>query len=123
MLDSITMVQLSLCLDPRQIIDYLVLTVDTRVMPIWNTLGVIPGYITNEVVVVGNHRDGKHLFVSCSSIIDSISSLGKVKLTWVVVISLESSRSWEPRILRVGRLLSMRLFVGWDICCERVGVH
>ena len=62
MLDSITMVQLSLCLDPRQIIDYLVLTVDTRVMPIWNTFGVIPGYITNEVVVVGNHRDGKRFF-------------------------------------------------------------
>ncbi|KJA29915.1 hypothetical protein HYPSUDRAFT_126892 [Hypholoma sublateritium FD-334 SS-4] len=32
--------------------------VDTRVIPIWNTLGVIPGYIKDEVVVVGNHRDG-----------------------------------------------------------------
>jgi hypothetical protein len=62
LLDLITMVQLQLCHDARQIIDYVVLTVDTRVIPIWNTLGVIPGYITNEVVVVGNHRDGKHFF-------------------------------------------------------------
>ena len=60
--------------------------VDTRVMPIWNTFGVIPGYITNEVVVVGNHRDGKHFdFVSCSSLNDSTSSLGKVKSTYEVV--------------------------------------
>ncbi|KAI0346834.1 Zn-dependent exopeptidase [Trametopsis cervina] len=31
--------------------------VDTRVMPIWNTMGVIPGHIKDEVVVIGNHRD------------------------------------------------------------------
>jgi N-acetylated-alpha-linked acidic dipeptidase len=62
LLDSITMVQSKLCYDAWQIIDYLLLTVDTKVVPIWNTMGVIPGYITNEVVVVGNHRDGKHLF-------------------------------------------------------------
>ncbi|KAF8165480.1 Zn-dependent exopeptidase [Crassisporium funariophilum] len=35
----------------------LVNNVDTRVIPIWNTLGVIPGFIKNEVVMVGNHRD------------------------------------------------------------------
>lgn len=33
--------------------------VDTRPIPIWNTMGVIPGYIKDEIVVVGNHRDGK----------------------------------------------------------------
>ena len=32
--------------------------VDDKVIPIWNTLGVIPGHIKDEVVVVGNHRDG-----------------------------------------------------------------
>ncbi|KAJ7094526.1 Zn-dependent exopeptidase [Mycena belliarum] len=32
--------------------------VDTKVTPIWNTMGVIPGFITDEVVVIGNHRDG-----------------------------------------------------------------
>ncbi|KAH9843828.1 Zn-dependent exopeptidase [Rhodofomes roseus] len=31
--------------------------VDDRVIPIWNTMGVIPGHIRDEVVVVGNHRD------------------------------------------------------------------
>ena len=32
--------------------------VDVKVTPIWNTMAVIPGHIKNEVVVVGNHRDG-----------------------------------------------------------------
>ncbi|KZT12731.1 Zn-dependent exopeptidase [Laetiporus sulphureus 93-53] len=31
--------------------------VDDRVIPIWNTMGVIPGHISQEVVVIGNHRD------------------------------------------------------------------
>ncbi|KAF8195605.1 Zn-dependent exopeptidase [Mycena galopus ATCC 62051] len=36
---------------------HLVNNVDTKVTPIWNTMGVIPGFITDEVVVLGNHRD------------------------------------------------------------------
>ncbi len=32
--------------------------VDTKVTPIWNTMAVIPGHIKDEVVVIGNHRDG-----------------------------------------------------------------
>lgn len=32
--------------------------VDNRVIPIWNTIGVIPGHIKDEIVVLGNHRDG-----------------------------------------------------------------
>jgi N-acetylated-alpha-linked acidic dipeptidase len=35
----------------------LVNRVDTRVTPIWNPMGVIPGHIRDEVIVVGNHRD------------------------------------------------------------------
>ncbi|KAI0321954.1 Zn-dependent exopeptidase [Amylostereum chailletii] len=31
--------------------------VDTKVTPIWNPMGVIPGHIKDEVIVVGNHRD------------------------------------------------------------------
>ncbi|KAN0132552.1 hypothetical protein V8E53_009568 [Lactarius tabidus] len=31
--------------------------VDTKITPIWNTMGVIPGHIKDEVVFVGNHRD------------------------------------------------------------------
>jgi N-acetylated-alpha-linked acidic dipeptidase len=33
--------------------------VDTKVTPIWNTMAAIPGHIKNEVVVIGNHRDGR----------------------------------------------------------------
>ena len=33
-------------------------SVDDKVTPIWNVMGVIPGHIKDEVVVVGNHRDG-----------------------------------------------------------------
>ena len=32
--------------------------VDNKVTPIWNTVAVIPGHITDEVVAIGNHRDG-----------------------------------------------------------------
>ncbi|KAI0036775.1 Zn-dependent exopeptidase [Vararia minispora EC-137] len=31
--------------------------VDTKITPIWNPMGVIPGHIKDEVIVVGNHRD------------------------------------------------------------------
>ncbi len=33
--------------------------VDDKVIPIWNPMGVIPGYIKDEVVIIGNHRDGE----------------------------------------------------------------
>ncbi|KAL1406998.1 Vacuolar protein sorting-associated protein 70 [Vanrija albida] len=36
---------------------HLVNEVNTRVTPIWNTLAIVPGHITDEVVIVGNHRD------------------------------------------------------------------
>ena len=32
--------------------------VDQKVTPIWNTMAYIPGHVKDEVVVVGNHRDG-----------------------------------------------------------------
>jgi N-acetylated-alpha-linked acidic dipeptidase len=31
--------------------------VDTRVIPVWNTMAVIPGFIQDESVMIGNHRD------------------------------------------------------------------
>jgi len=36
----------------------IIILVDTKVTPIWNTMAVIPGHISSEVVVIGNHRDG-----------------------------------------------------------------
>ncbi|EGO27668.1 hypothetical protein SERLADRAFT_360310 [Serpula lacrymans var. lacrymans S7.9] len=35
--------------------------VDEKITPIWNTMGVIPGHIKDEVVILGNHRDGRVL--------------------------------------------------------------
>ena len=35
-----------------------IFAVDNKVTPIWNVIGVIPGHIKDEVVLVGNHRDG-----------------------------------------------------------------
>jgi hypothetical protein len=32
-----------------------------KVTPIWNAYGLVPGHIKDEVVVVGNHRDGELL--------------------------------------------------------------
>ena len=29
-----------------------------EVTPIWNTMAVIPGHIKDEVIILGNHRDG-----------------------------------------------------------------
>jgi len=42
---------------PSDIDLHLINEVNTRVMPIWNTMATIPGHITDEVVIVGNHRD------------------------------------------------------------------
>lgn len=42
---------------PSEVDLHLVNDIDTRVMPIWNTMAVIPGHITDEVIVLGNHRD------------------------------------------------------------------
>lgn len=43
-------------------------SVDDRVIPIWNVMGVIPGHIKDEVVFVGNHRDGEGSMHSCSDV-------------------------------------------------------
>ena len=32
--------------------------VDDKVIPIWNVMAVIPGHIKDEIVVIGNQRDG-----------------------------------------------------------------
>ncbi|KAJ7044603.1 Zn-dependent exopeptidase [Mycena alexandri] len=53
--------------------------VDTKVTPIWNTMAVIPGFITDEVVVVGNHRDAwvdSFFFFHCEPAPDQPKVLG-----------------------------------------------
>ncbi|KAK4687379.1 N-acetylated-alpha-linked acidic dipeptidase, partial [Tremellales sp. Uapishka_1] len=44
---------------PSDVDLHLVNKVNTRIMPIWNVMATIPGHITDEVVIIGNHRDGK----------------------------------------------------------------
>ncbi|KAI0832592.1 Zn-dependent exopeptidase [Trametes gibbosa] len=61
----------------------LVNNVDDKVIPIWNTIGVIPGHIKDEVVVVGNHRDAWVMGASdpssgTSSIHEVIRGLGEL---------------------------------------------
>ena len=49
----------------------ILLPVDTKVTPIWNTMAAIPGRIRDEVVIVGCHRDGNISFFHfwCSSMV------------------------------------------------------
>ncbi|EIW61207.1 Zn-dependent exopeptidase [Trametes versicolor FP-101664 SS1] len=61
----------------------LVNNVDDKVIPIWNTIGVIPGHIKDEIVVVGNHRDAWVMGASdpssgTSSIHEVIRGLGEL---------------------------------------------
>jgi N-acetylated-alpha-linked acidic dipeptidase len=42
--------------------------VEDKVQPIWNALAVIPGHIKDEVVVLGNHRDGEFCVRFCYDI-------------------------------------------------------
>jgi N-acetylated-alpha-linked acidic dipeptidase len=36
-----------------------IIAVDTKVTKIYNVMAAIPGHISDEVVMVGNHRDGE----------------------------------------------------------------
>lgn len=38
----------------------LVNKVHNKITPIWNTMAVIPGHVRDEIVMIGNHRDGEH---------------------------------------------------------------
>ncbi|WVR07065.1 hypothetical protein IAU60_004104 [Kwoniella sp. DSM 27419] len=42
---------------PSEVELHFVNEMNDRVMPIWNTMAVIPGHITDEVIILGNHRD------------------------------------------------------------------
>lgn len=42
----------------RSALTVFLFAVDTKPTKIWNTYAAIPGHIADEVVMVGNHRDG-----------------------------------------------------------------
>ncbi|KAF9269786.1 Zn-dependent exopeptidase [Marasmius fiardii PR-910] len=74
--------------------------VDTKVTPIWNTIGVIPGWIKDEIVVLGNHRDAWVLGAAdptsgTASIQETIRGFGELLKT-----------GWKP--------LRTIVFASWD---------
>lgn len=79
---------------------HLVNEVDTRVMPIWNTMAVIPGHIKDEVVIVGNHRDawvlgGGDPNSGTASQYEMVRGLGKLlKLGWTPMRTIVLA-SWD----------------------------
>ncbi|WRT66400.1 uncharacterized protein IL334_003356 [Kwoniella shivajii] len=42
---------------PSEVDLHLVNEMNDRILPIWNTMAVIPGHIADEVIILGNHRD------------------------------------------------------------------
>ena len=55
---------------------WLFFTVDTKPTKIWNVYAAIPGHIADEVVMVGNHRDGKYYRSDDCHVVDISFSLG-----------------------------------------------
>ncbi|KAJ7778391.1 hypothetical protein B0H16DRAFT_1711897 [Mycena metata] len=74
--------------------------VDARVMPIWNTMAAIPGYIRDEVVVIGCHRDGWVL--GASDPISGTASLYEVVRGYGALLKA----GWKP--------LRTIVFASWD---------
>ncbi|KZT29249.1 Zn-dependent exopeptidase [Neolentinus lepideus HHB14362 ss-1] len=74
--------------------------VDTKVTPIWNTMAVIPGHISSEVVLVGCHRDAWVM-----GAVDPVS--GTVSLHEIIKGFGELLRNgWRP--------LRTIVFASWD---------
>ncbi|KAJ7780979.1 hypothetical protein B0H16DRAFT_1298508 [Mycena metata] len=71
-----------------------------HVTPIWNTMAVIPGFITDEVVVVGNHRDAWVLGAADPS--SGTASLNEV----IRGLGALSKKGWKP--------LRTILIASWD---------
>ncbi|KDQ64387.1 hypothetical protein JAAARDRAFT_166540 [Jaapia argillacea MUCL 33604] len=74
--------------------------VDDKVTPIWNTMGVIPGHIRDEVVVVGNHRDAQVLGATDPT--SGTASLHEV----IQALGILSQKGWKP--------LRTILIASWD---------
>ncbi|OJA18557.1 hypothetical protein AZE42_04016 [Rhizopogon vesiculosus] len=74
--------------------------VDEKITPIWNVMGVIPGHIKNEVVVLGAHRDA---WVTGAS--DPIS--GTVSVS-------EAIRGFGALLRKGWRPLRTILIASWD---------
>lgn len=93
--------------------------VDDRVIPIWNTMGVIPGHIKDEVIVVGNHRDGRLSSLPATSSSYSFTlrfQRGCVPclLTTIDLPGLTIARSWVQPTRPPVPLQRTKSFVAWE---------
>lgn len=69
--------------DTEEFVVRLVNNVDDKITPIWNVIGVIPGHIRDEVVVVGGHRDAWVLGASdpssgTTSMLEAVRGFGQL---------------------------------------------
>ncbi|CCM04880.1 uncharacterized protein FIBRA_07074 [Fibroporia radiculosa] len=81
--------------------------VDDRVIPIWNTMGVIPGYIKDEVVVIGNHRDVAHCIRAAWVLGATDPSSGTASIHEVIRgLGVLLKQGWKP--------LRTILIASWD---------
>ncbi|KAG1833473.1 hypothetical protein EV424DRAFT_1365464 [Suillus variegatus] len=78
----------------------LVNNVDEKVTPIWNVMGVIPGHVKSEVVVIGAHRDA--WVTGASDPISGTVSLSEVIRGFGVLLK----KGWKP--------LRTILITSWD---------
>ncbi|KAF9521022.1 hypothetical protein BS47DRAFT_1374558 [Hydnum rufescens UP504] len=74
--------------------------VKNAVTPIWNTMGVIPGHIKNEVIILGNHRDAwvngaADPISGTVSVVEVIRGLGKLlREGWIPLRTIVIA-SWD----------------------------
>ncbi|KAG1783082.1 hypothetical protein EV702DRAFT_1060137 [Suillus placidus] len=78
----------------------LVNNVDEKVTPIWNVMGVIPGHVKSEVVVIGAHRDA--WVTGASDPVSGTVSLSEVIRGFGVLLK----KGWRP--------LRTILITSWD---------
>ena len=95
----------------------IVRAVDTKVTPIWNVMAVIPGYIKDELVIIGNHRDGTH----SSSVF--VAPTDPLCLAWVkgaadpvsgTVSTHEVARAFSALLQDGWKPLRTIIFASWD---------
>ena len=97
----------------------IVLAVDTKVTKIYNVMAAIPGHIADEVVMVGNHRDGNVIY-SLQKYMTSLTSCIKA---WVMgaadptsgTVSLhEVIRGFGVLLEQGWKPLRTIVFASWD---------
>ncbi|KDQ16710.1 hypothetical protein BOTBODRAFT_106746 [Botryobasidium botryosum FD-172 SS1] len=77
-------------------------TVDQKIKPIWNTMAVIPGQIKDEVVVIGNHRDGGPPVIGAADPTSGVVSVHEIVRGFGKLLQ----QGWQP--------MRTIVFASWD---------